>query len=96
MTSRVAAPIVWRRHPGALARAVPGSVLLALPGRDDVAKLEGGARLVWDALASPATDADLVARIAATHAVAAGVAAGDVVATRAELEHAGMVVACDA
>lgn len=51
---------VWHRAGDVLVRRTLRSLLLLRPGAHDTLRLEGAAAVVWDALARPATDTQLV------------------------------------
>jgi hypothetical protein len=53
----------WRRNPHAVSRVTPRSVVVSLGLDTDTIKLEGFAAVVWEALAEPATEDELDARL---------------------------------
>lgn len=79
------------RRAGVLWRHTADKVLIRRRGRDDLVVLAGTGAELWDALAEPATVADLAAVLAARHDAAVDVVAADIAAALAELVAADVV-----
>jgi hypothetical protein len=96
MAERAAPTRVWRRHADALTRRTPRSILVVGPDSDEPLKLEGASAFVWEALAEPATDEQLVVAIGARFARAPQEVRDDVVTARVALAGHGLLLGSDA
>jgi hypothetical protein len=86
------ATTVWRHTEGTLSRSTPRSVIVLPTSQTEPLVLEGAAAIVWRALLEPATDEQLVVRVARTVGRDADDVGDDVRATRAALAEAGVIV----
>jgi hypothetical protein len=86
------ATTVWRHTEGTLSRSTPRSVIVLPASRSEPLVLEGAAAIVWRALCEPASDQQLVARIARAVGHEAGEVGDEVRATCAALADAGVIV----
>lgn len=67
----------WVRGPSVLWRYVPGGILLLAPGADDPVLLSGSGAAVWQLLAEPLQEEDVIETLARACAVEATVVAAD-------------------
>ncbi len=95
MAAVAGATTVWRRSETALARVTPRSVLLMTSPHDETLRIEGSAVVVWSQLKQPATDAQLVRKVAARLAVAPAEVETFVLAALETLAETGAIVGSD-
>jgi hypothetical protein len=82
---------LWQREPDVLSRRCGESILVSIPGCDDIRKIEGAAVAVWSALDLPSSESDLVAMFAANDDFAAVALAANVHRACTELAHIGAI-----
>ena len=80
-----------RRREGVLHRHLTDGVLVLAPGAPQATALLGTAADLWDALASPATAAEITEALSARYHDHGGAMAADVRAALAQLVAAGLV-----
>ncbi len=83
---------VWQRESHVLWRETPKSVLVLTHRANEPLRLEGAVMFVWMALECPATDAELIAWVAACVALPTALVECDVVAAREALCTCGAIV----
>ena len=81
----------WQREPDVLTRHSGNAILMAIPGCDDVRKVEGSAAVIWSALARPASEAQLIGLIAANCDRNAEAGATELHRACTELAHIGAI-----
>jgi hypothetical protein len=82
----------WRHPAGVTERQLDDSAFVHVDGRDEVVVLNSTALTVWDLAAESDDLDDLVARVAAHHAVPAEQVAADVRRTLDELVASGLLL----
>jgi hypothetical protein len=93
MMTGVAGPDTrWQRADEVLTRRTTRSVLVLVPESRHPLLLGGAARAVWEVLAHPVDDSELVDRVAGQLGVDTQRARNEVVSTRIALQRAGAVV----
>jgi hypothetical protein len=86
------ATTVWRHTEGTLSRSTPRSVIVLPTSQSEPLVLEGAAAIVWRELCEPASDEQLVVRVARAVGREADDLGNDVRAARAALADTGVIV----
>jgi hypothetical protein len=95
MAGVAGATSVWRRSSGVLVRHTPRSLLISVPTAPEAVCLEGAVLTVWEQLAEPSTDAEIIAGVAEHLGVSDSEVSGNLTSARAVLAAIGAVVAVD-
>ena len=91
MPTPAADSVAWRRRDTSLTRRTPRAVLIFPEHAEEPLRLDGPAAAVWDELAAPRTDRELVDRVAVRIGSTAEDIGGDVITTRTALALIGAV-----
>lgn len=92
MSSPAPAPAL-QRAPGVVDSAVGDDVLVLAPGAEQVLRLEGTARAVWELLAAPATEEELAVELAEAYAAPLAQVRADLQPLLRDLQDRGVLLA---